>query len=569
MSFHRTSRLIKTLVFLSAALLPAARLSLAAEPVLNADAFHEITQIISERVDKFKACPGIVVGVINSRGSEVIGWGTLDSQDDRVPDGRTVFEIGSASKVFTALLLADMTGHGEVAFEDLIAKFLPESVKTPSYDGKEIELVQLATHTSGLPRMPDNFDPADPDNPYADYSVKQMYDFLAKYKLTGEPGSVFAYSNFGMGLLGHILALKAGVDYETLLVKRICEPLKMNDTRITLTSEMTERLATGHNRAGEPLKNWDIPTLAGAGAIRSTAADLLKFLAAHLGLAETGLSAAMERTQTPWKENEVYKQVGLGWMISDKFDIEILWHNGQTGGYHCFIGFIPQKKIGVAVLANSDQNIDDIGFHLLDERYELARLESPSQEIELSEQVLQKYVGKYEISPGLVFTVTIANGKLMIQLTGQEAVQIFPSSETEFFCKVVDARITFGLDDKGKVSHLVLRQSGGEVTAVREGSDYRPASRGREITLGPEKLKKYAGTYELQPGVNFSVSVEGGKLMVQLTGQAGLQVFPESENEFFYKAVDARLTFQVDDKGEVTGLILHQAGRDVPARKIK
>ena len=132
--------------------------------------------------------------------------------------------------------------------DDPIAKFLPPTVKTPEFNGKAITLLTLATHTSSLPRLPDNLNPADHQNPYADYTVNQLYSFLSNYKLPREIGSKYEYSNLGVGLLGHLLSIKTDLDYEALISKQITQPLQMQDTRIHLNPDQTNRFATGHNR---------------------------------------------------------------------------------------------------------------------------------------------------------------------------------------------------------------------------------------------------------------------------------------------------------------------------------
>src|SRR5215510_6730008 len=246
----------------------------------GAPATHDegaVRQILQQRIDEKKKGVAIVVGLVDESGSKVISYGKMGVDDPRPVDGDTVFEIGSISKVFTAILLADMVERGEVGLNDPISKYLPKSVRTPTRNGKEITLFDLATQSSGLPRMPANFTPKDMSNPFADYSVDQMYEFLSGYTLTRDISEKYEYSNFGMGLLGHILALKAGTDYETLVLTRICKPLKMESTTIKLSPELRSRLAAGHSAALKPVANWDIPSLAGAGALRSTTNDMLKF----------------------------------------------------------------------------------------------------------------------------------------------------------------------------------------------------------------------------------------------------------------------------------------------------
>src|SRR5262249_20674414 len=157
--------------------------------------------------------------------------------------------------------LSDMVERGDLALNDPIAKYLPAEVKVPERGGRAITLQDLSTHTSGLPRMPTNFTPKDAGNPYADYSVEQMYQFLSGYTLTRDIGAQYEYSNLGGGLLGHVLTRRTGTDYEALVGSRITTPLNMSNTRITLSPELRTRLATGHNERLVPVSNWDLPTL--------------------------------------------------------------------------------------------------------------------------------------------------------------------------------------------------------------------------------------------------------------------------------------------------------------------
>jgi serine-type D-Ala-D-Ala carboxypeptidase/endopeptidase len=327
----------------------------------------EIQQILAERIDGERRGVGIVVGVVTPEGRRVISHGGFARTDLRRLDGDTVFEIGSVGKVFTALLLADMVQRGEMALNDPIAKYLPPDVKVPQFGGRSITLLDLATHTSGLPRMPSNFAPLDPTNPYADYSVAQLYSFLSRHELTREIGAKYAYSNLGYGLLGNVLARRAGLDYEALVKSRVAVPLGLNSTAMVLPSSLAAKLAVGHNEMLQPVPNWDDTTLAGAGSLRSSVNDLLTFLAAHLGTADTPLGsamAAMLAVRRPTGTPDL--DIALGWHLSRQDGRELVWHNGGTGGYSSFIGFCPQARIGIVVLANSEIGVDDIALHLLD-----------------------------------------------------------------------------------------------------------------------------------------------------------------------------------------------------------
>jgi D-alanyl-D-alanine-carboxypeptidase/D-alanyl-D-alanine-endopeptidase len=292
-----------------------------------------IQKILSDRIDVQRQGIGIVVGIIDPSGRKIVAHGTVDSSSKRPVDGDTLFEIGSATKVFTSLLLADAVARGEVAITDPIAKYLPAEVKVPERSGRKITLQDLATHTSGLPRLPSNFAPKDPTNPYADYTVAQLHEFLSGYELPRDPGSRYEYSNLGAGLLGHILARRAGPTYEALVQKRITGPLGMKSTFITIPEKEKTRLAAGHDPELKPAANWDLPTLAGAGGLRSTANDLLTFLAASLGFTKTPLAAAMAHTIADRRPAGTAGEAALGWHIAKTADgNDIVWHNGGTGG---------------------------------------------------------------------------------------------------------------------------------------------------------------------------------------------------------------------------------------------
>jgi D-alanyl-D-alanine-carboxypeptidase/D-alanyl-D-alanine-endopeptidase len=252
--------------------------------------------------------------------------------------------------------------------------FLPAEVTVPRRNGRQITLRDLGMHTSGLPRLPGNMAPRDPGNPYADYTVEMLYRFLSGYRLTRDPGAQYEYSNLGGGLLGLALARRAGTDYETLVRRRISDPLGMNSTRITLPAEMQARLIAGHNQALKPVPNWDLPALAGAGALRSTANDMLRFLAACLGYTKSPLAPAMAAMRKERRATGVAGlEIALGWHILKRDDRELVWHNGGTGGYRSFVGLDEKARLGVVVLSNTftPGGVDDIGRHLLDRRLPL------------------------------------------------------------------------------------------------------------------------------------------------------------------------------------------------------
>jgi len=426
----------------------------------------EVKASIRARVDNGYNV-GIIVAVMDADGTKHFAYGETAVGNGRLPDMTTVFEIGSISKAFTSSLLCAAVARGEVSLDEEIQKLLPEGVTAPTRNGRSITLADLASHTSALPRLPDNLHPADVTNPYADYTVEQMYDFLSRCKLERDIGSRYEYSNFGAGLLGHLLALRAGMSYEQLLRERIAEPLGMDDTFITLTPAMKARMAQGHS-GPLPVPYWDLPTLAGAGAIRSTAHDMLIYLAANAGLTETPLTTTLQCAHQARAEAGPGMKVGLGWHIRAGKAGDTIWHNGGTGGFRSFAGFLEDGSRAVVVLTNSDMGADDIGFHIMDASVPLEEVRAVAT---VDGKVLDAHVGTYVLAPGIEIAIARAGDGLTIQLTGQPAYPLFAASETEFFLKVVPATIVFEQSDTGETTALVLRQGGAEQRAVRKTAD--------------------------------------------------------------------------------------------------
>jgi len=430
-----------------------------------------IRRILVERVDAQRQSVGIVAGVIEPSGRRIVSYGRLAKDDARAPDGDTIFEIGSITKVFTSLLLADAVQRGDVSLSDPVSKYLPATVKMAER-GRAITLQDLATHTSGLPRLPANMKPRDAANPYADYSEEQLYQFLSSYQPARDAGAQYEYSNLGGGLLGHVLALRAQMDYASLVRARITAPLGMTSTSIALSPEQKGRLAGGHGATLEPVANWDLPTLAGAGALRSSTNDLLTFLAANLGYTATPLARAMASMLDVRRPTGVDNlQIALGWHVLRAHGREIVWHNGGTAGYRTFIGFDPAARAGVVVLTNAGTAAgpDDIGRHLLDPELPLLALTAPAvhTEVAVDPKLYETYAGRYQFAPAVVLTITRSDSHLFAQLTGQPAFEIFPESNTRFFLKVVDAQLTFESDAAGKATAVVLHQNGRDQRATK------------------------------------------------------------------------------------------------------
>jgi D-alanyl-D-alanine-carboxypeptidase/D-alanyl-D-alanine-endopeptidase len=269
-------------------------------------------------------------------------------------------------------------------------------------------------------------------------------------------------------LLGHALAYRAGISYEDLLIERICQPLGLRSTRITLTAEMRSRLAQGHNSSLERTPLWDLPAFAGAGAVRSSANDLLVILEACLGKRNTPLNQALAlllETRRPTGMAGI--EAGLGWFVSSFRGNQMVWKDGGTGGFGTFIGFSPEREQGAQVLTNAGNwnGIRDIGMHLIDETYPLVR---QREGVAVDPMVLAGYTGTYVLSPSLAITVRARGSRLFLQGTNQGEAEASALSSSEFFFRATDAQVTFEQVGDGKGFVLILHQNGRDQRGQRQ-----------------------------------------------------------------------------------------------------
>jgi D-alanyl-D-alanine-carboxypeptidase/D-alanyl-D-alanine-endopeptidase len=432
--------------------------------VLAADAQQSpaadrLEKLIRDRVDSGMAI-GLVVGVLEADGTRrTAAYGTAGPGAKPLSD-KSIFEIGSITKVFTGTLLADMAARGVLAVDDPAQKHAPEMMRLPTRGEKPITLLDLSTHHSGLPRLPDNLAPKDPANPYVDYTLERLNAFLQGYTLTRDIGATFEYSNLGTGLLGAILANRAGTGYESLVRERILSPLGMTMTGVQVSAAMAPESAIGHNAAGVPVPAWISGVLVGAGGLRSNVDDMLKFLDANIGPPKSALERAMRTAHEP-RRDAGGMRIGLNWLTRTVGQDRIVWHNGGTGGFRTFIGFDPERQIGAVVLSNSAHGVDDIGFHLINAAVPLL----PTA-VQLPPEKLRRYAGVYELAPEFRIDVTVEGGRIYIQATKQPRFEILPQSETEFFVRAFEARITFVVENS-ETTVLILRQGGLDQRARR------------------------------------------------------------------------------------------------------
>jgi D-alanyl-D-alanine-carboxypeptidase/D-alanyl-D-alanine-endopeptidase len=452
--------------FLFASLAPA----LAASQPPPSDA--EVLQMMAARVDLQKQGTGIVFGIARPDGDRILSYGTLGLTDKRRMDGRTVFDVGSISKVLTALLLTDMAQHHEVAIDDPVAKYLP-GVSIPSRDGRTITLADPATHTAGLPLRPSNLTSQNPADPYAGYTRDDLFRFLSSYKLPHTPGTTYDYSNVGFGLLGVTLAERAKENFADLAAARITAPLGMSDTRIVPTDDMTKRAAIGYDGDRNPVPHWDMGVLSSAGGYRSTADDLLKLVDAFLGFRKSPLFPAMNAMTKTRRAGgmEPATAIALAWNIYDDNGREIVWKNGSVGGYRTFVGFDRATRTGVVALINAQtgNGADDIGLHYLDPSVTVD-LEIPRThtEIALDTATLDQFVGHYRYSATDMISVIRQGDHLyVVTAPGQPPLEIFAETANGFFFKVANAQLRFEAMKDGHATKAIWHQSGTDQIGAR------------------------------------------------------------------------------------------------------
>jgi CubicO group peptidase (beta-lactamase class C family) len=466
----RTTSETRTVLIAASAFLVLLPMPVRAAALAPSD--DEIRSILGDRIDKYADGVGTVVGVIDAKGPRVVAYGKREAGRPEPVDRDSVFAIASLSKIFTSLILADMVERGEVALDDPVEKYL--GIHIPERRGRRITLVDLATHTSGLPRDA----PIGPDgNP-----TRETVQFLAAYKLTHDIGTHFEYSNFGVTLLGDALARRAGLTYAQLLHAYVAKPLGLRNTSSGIDGAASSERATGHDTEFEPLPVDNFDQYGGAGSIQSTASDLLTLLSAFLGYSPSPLAPAMsrmfevKRSRVPSYVRALAPKmnVHLGWLESREGGSIIRWADGAAPGYRSFLGIDTESRMGVAVLANADSvGVEDIGFHILNPK---APLLGPGglhkhKEISIDPDVLNRYAGRYRFPEQKATVKRVRNHLTMSgDVDGGTPIAYFPGTERDFYSRDGFYEMHFHTDGKGRLKGFTFRNSrfSKEVTRIDE-----------------------------------------------------------------------------------------------------
>jgi CubicO group peptidase (beta-lactamase class C family) len=518
----------------------------------------------------------IVVGLVDEHGSSVISCGELDNGTDQEANGDTVFGLHSMTGTFTSMLLQDMVERGEMAWDDPVTKYLPKSVRVPTWHGKEITLRHLVTETSGLPDFRDRLMPKRADNPYPDFSVEKMYALVSGWELTNAPGTKHLHGAVDKGLLGQAMALKAGTGSESLVVERICRPLKMDSTRFTLTPELKARVATRHSQLGYPLPTLECGVLKPLNGLFSTANDLLKFESAILGFTPSGPAALMEKSQASLHETSPREGV--------------VFTGGGLFGCRALAGFDKTHRRGVIVLSTSTDLMRNFGELLLGSEWQPDRRPT---ETNVSAALLDTCAGQYRPTndpAGHTIGIWRNGDRLFAQSSGSGAspdevlllppvtAELLPQSENRFFERLSGRPIIFSRNARGTITGFTLHCQG-TAFSFKKTSDQPPKAPESvkprvAIKLNPKLLDVVAGHYEFAAKAPFptggkvTIWREEAQLLCQVWGENAIRgafdIYPESETNFFIKLNGAELTFIKNDKGEVTSVIHHSARAGVP-----
>jgi serine-type D-Ala-D-Ala carboxypeptidase/endopeptidase len=504
--------------------------------------------------DRTGAC--IAAGVIDA-GAIATGYYCADASSQRPYDDHTAFEIGSVTKTMTAALLAELIARGEVTLNDPIAKLLPPGTRVPSFNGHEMTIGQIVTHTSGLRGVPANYRPADINNPYASVTERELLDALAETTLTREPGPKWEYSNFAMMVLSYALAKRAGKDYETLLRERLLVPLGMNETYVAHRPPQVH-VAQGHFPNTDSAGPWDFPPdMAGVGGVRATLPDMLRYLEGQLGTRQSAITPALAQTQGQVASVGGHT-MGMNWNLFIRNGHPIVAHEGGTGGYSSYAGFDRTAKRAVVLLCDtaltSIGGLGQLGTHLLDPS---APAGAPRVVATADTKLIDALVGKYRLQGGLGMELRRRGGNLTIKADGQPEFEMDHDSAGDFYPLKFDALLRPRHKADGTYTFTWFQLGG---VAEAEPIGVRPPAAAK-WTPSEEQLKDYVGNYPLTSNFALRVFSTDAKLFVQGTNQRSLEFASVERDVFVAESVAAEVDFERDANDKVVSLTLKQRGQ--------
>ena len=516
----------------------------------------ELRTALEQRFKNDRTGTCVAAAVIDN-GTTASAFYCADPKTARPLDDHTAFEIGSVTKTMTAALLAEFIARGDVTLNDPIAKLLPPGTVVPSYNGRQITIGDIVTHSSGLPPIPPQWHMADMNNPYAALTERDLLGALAATTLTRAPGSQWEYSNFAMMVLSYALAKRSGKDYETLLREHLLTPLGMNETYIAKRPPQTH-LAPGHLQNTLPAVPWDFPVdMAGVGGVRATLPNMVHYLEGELGTRDSAITPALLQTQQPVATIGGHA-MGMNWILTSAEGHTIVAHDGGTGGFTSFIAFDRAAKRGVVLLSDTSLTaiggFGTLGLHLLNPAVLPG---SPRLAADADSKLLDALVGHYRLQGGLGMELRHKGKLLTIPADNQPEFEMGYDSAGDFYPLKFDALLRPKRKADGGYTFTWF-QLGGALEAERVGA---PEPVAGKWTPTEAQLKEYEGNYPLTPNFALRVFATGPKLFVQGTNQGPLEIAAVDKDIFIAESVGAEIDFERDGNGKVIALTLKQAGQ--------
>lgn len=499
---------------------------------------------------------GGVIAWIDGEKTGIRGFGHLSRDRKKEVNGDTIFEIGSISKVFTTTILCRAIRDGKIKLSDTLRDALGKEAKlTPTM--AKITIEELATHTSGLPRMPLNHKPKTNDDPYVDYGRKELFEFAANFIIDEKAKGTVAYSNLGMGLLGTTLEIVLDKNFDALVKDLITDPLSM---KVTGASGEGDNQAHGHS-GKISVAPWAFAALAGAGDLVSTANDMLLFGRACLNQSDSEVGKSIGVASRMRAKISDQMRVGLGWHSFEQDQRQVIWHNGGTGGFSSFLGFEKSsKRVFFAVVNSNGPEVTPLGFHSFFPAVPLPNLPNV---VKLTDKELAPCVGRFRLDGGLILEVSLVDDFLTVTIPGQATYTLYPSALNEFFLLVAAARCHFIPGKNNDIAALVWSQGGVNQRAPRvEGKD-------KTVNVSVEDLNRLAGRYQLDKDNVITAIVVDDHLEARFTDQPFLKLRATSKSEFTFEIVDAKLSFELKESGKAKSVTIFQNTNEKRAVRIE
>jgi CubicO group peptidase (beta-lactamase class C family) len=415
---------------------------------------------------------GLAAAVVTTDGVRTGYGGRRSAGDARAPDGLSAFEYGSITKTVIGLLLAEMSLRRELALDEPVSAALGRPLRDSA--GADITWEDLATHRSGLPRLPADFAPRNPADPYADADAAALDRFLDSWRPPTRRQTAWAYSNLGFGLLGHALARRAGQPLPVLLRERVLRPLGLDGMGLAMVGTPAPGLLPGHDERGRAVPRWTFDTLAGAGALWGTAPQLARYAQAALGLVETPLAPALALALQPRAAAAGSARIGLGWLLAPLNGRTVATHDGGTYGFSSSLVLDVERRRAALVLANAQVVVNDLAVHLADPSVPARDVAAERQQRErtpvtLPPGQLAPLAGTYALNPQFRLTVRVREGRLFAQATGQGEFELFALEPLRFFARVAAIDVQFDAPaGPGGAPALTLLQGGQRLRFTRQ-----------------------------------------------------------------------------------------------------